>query len=186
MKKRISLAVAILFFILYISAFCFSRNWAKKPTIKYYNNTESFFYDGIEYTLDAEILDESELMNKYNVPEDYLASTVYVKPFNSYKYIVIHRRLKRVSNSTLKYHEHSLVSKYVIAGGWSDVSDYLNNGVNTYPEELQVNEEMTDYCVYIVKNFDISKSLDVKKQTYYYEFSDYEDHEYLQWLRIIN
>ena len=186
MKKRIGCILFGLFVVLYVCAFCFSRNWAKKPIIKYYEKNETILYDGVEYTFDAELLDEKELVDKYDVPEEILASTVYCKEFNVFKYIIIKVKMKRVAESQLNQSYSNVLSKYIQAGGWDDVKNFLEGDNRISSRELEMGQEAECYQVNILNKSYENDKLKFDEQTFYIEFKDYEGHEYLERVRILN
>lgn len=186
MKKKIAFMVVIIFIALYVCAFCYARDWAKEPVIKYYDGNESIVYDGIEYTLSAVIMSEEKLVEEYGIPKENLASYIYNNPDVEFEYIIVKRVRKRVGDSVCKYEICSLVSKYVLAGGWPEVAYVLNGGETVKKQDLEMGQEVEDYVVYISNPKNVCNKIDIEKQTFYYEFPDYEGHEYLSWVRVLN
>lgn len=188
MKKRIVICILLIFTVVYVCAFSYARKYAKKPVIKYYDAGETVLYDGIEYKLSAEIMTEDELVKRYNIEEEQLASYVYCLPDEKYEYMIVKREKKRVGESVIRYSAESLISKYIIAGEWTDVEEVLNGEDYIPSEELELGEEAVDYRVYITPIGRYCKKIrrSVDKQTFYYEFQDYEGHEYLTRVRVLN
>lgn len=186
MKKKIALIIFSALMILYACMFCYAREYKKKPVIKYYSGKEAFTYDGIEYRLSADIMSESELVKNYDVKKEQLASYVYSTPNIEYEYIIITRNRKRVGESVCNINGNSLVSKYIVAGGWSDVEEVLNSGELLQKQDLEMGQEVEDYEVYIANPNNCSNKIDIEKQTFYYEFTDFSGQQYLSWVRVLN
>lgn len=186
MKKKIVITILIVFIVLYSGAFWYARKQAKEPIIKYYDGSESITYDGIEYTLSAEALSEDKLVEKYGIETENLASYVYNTPDVEYEYFIIKRKRKRIGESVNKYATNSLVNRYALAGGWPYVEDELNNDEMTLKTDLEIGQESEDYMVYISNLDNLYDGIDIEKETFYLEFPDYEGHEYLTWVRVLN